>query len=101
MAIDGIIEDPQNKELLATIYQKVRSSAVFSGAYMDSGPRPLEPSHFHTYRSKINKRLKKDLGYLAEDIEIASIGPNNYKRYGMRLSPKWIDIIGWKLKSGE
>jgi len=45
-------------------------------------------------RSKLNKRLRKELGCYAEQIEIASEGPNNYKRYGMRLGPEWIQILG-------
>ena len=98
ISVDEITEHSKNQELIAALYDKVRRGSIYPTSWSEDGKFKLDSSNFATYRSKLNKKLKKELGCYAEDIEITSIGPNNYKRYGMRLAPEWIAVQGFETK---
>jgi CRISPR-associated protein Csx14 len=60
----------------------------------EGGIIDLDDKNFNSYKSKINRQLRKRFGAFAvKDLEIASIGKRPDTRYGIRMDKSMIEMV--------
>jgi len=81
------------RQTIAALYKKIKDRDIYSvNLGEDGGIMKLDFSAFSSYRSKLNTKLKDELGPHAKEIEIRSIKVGDERRYGIALSPEWIEV---------
>ncbi len=76
---------------IAGLYEKIRGTGATGSG---TGILDLDQENFLAYKAKLNRRLRRDLGALAEYAEIVSIGMRPNVRYGLRIARPYMLIEG-------
>ena len=90
--VSEIVENSETRRKIRKIFQKIAEHINYLGMTSDSGIKNIDYANFSTYRSKLNRVLKRSFGADAMEIQISSFGPKNSKRYGIKLEPKYIEV---------